>query len=984
MESKKRLSLDGPREGASPSALRRLTRSPTHRLLRRSSSVSSSSSSAVSVASDDGEASPSSCVTRDTARDECALYRFIVWAAVKRNECGKMTPEEKRECPLLRCRKRFPNHEFMLQHLYTCDQLALGEYWCYNCEKVERFSDAKCKRCLGHPSRRRKIVSMAKNFFSSLGHKNKNSPLADYLDLDEAPPSYDDSLLCPPQQEQVELYSTEIHEIDSSEIPLPTILEDADEAETDAASVRLRLSVPVPTPVPTPAVPSLPIEPLPVRPVELESAPIFNEPFLAWPSLPDTVAPTNLMSHGGNTSQERPVLQLHTSDLDQYRAQVKKRSKMLAPSTSVRSTASTSSTNSTNSTSSTASYNISPMSAWSGAWTKVAGFESTLTSPADDHASPGGLFRNNSFLIPDKPSKYHGYDCDNGTSDPFFSELPADIPMMDANMPSDNPQDNLGLDQTVFSLDTSMSADLSLESNLVLTDASTMPPPMPRAAVTEPVPTYSVRPRSLIDTAWDALEMHVVQSMAKLQRMTKNHLVNQLRNMSTHSIAMDGLATLTEILQGQRPTSPVKLLCFVHVIYSFSLVVHEQDAPNRWSDLFGQAMSYSAWFSRQDRQLYVQIVDALWKPAAMTTEEVVSLVRAKTSVSRSSSLKGKEPETISAHQASQDSLAFVAQYFLDHDPEIQTSPLCMQHLGDIALDVAPSTPYGIAVEFVLKYGFQTYAVDHPRFQASLDEILERSHSSYGTTTRRLELELMNAGKIYLPSDVFFDSFISSVRAQIDQLYAQNVSNISSRTIYYEYGVKLMEGLINTSQLLQGQLATTEAASRTPNLDSLDDVIGAMTPNHMDGFDFSSVGDFNTTPQVNFHTPMTIAPDSLSNPQLMPTPEGTVSLGGPSTAATSPPSPAPGQALSKVESDSCCGICGYRPKGDPRWFGGSMAKHKKLQHATTPPKIYKCPFPGCTSQYKNRPDNLRQHQIEKNHWLEGQEPERRPSKRKKVE
>lgn len=90
------------------------------------------------------------------------------------------------------------------------------------------------------------------------------------------------------------------------------------------------------------------------------------------------------------------------------------------------------------------------------------------------------------------------------------------------------------------------------------------------------------------------------------------------------------------------------------------------------------------------------------------------------------------------------------------------------------------------------------------------------------------------------------------------------------------------------------------------------------------------------------------------------------------------------ASQKVEADSCCEICGYRPKGDPQWFKGSMAKHKRLQHSTEPPKIYECPYPGCTSRYKNRPDNLRQHQIEKNHWVQGDESTpRRPSKRKKM-
>ncbi|KAK4447202.1 hypothetical protein QBC34DRAFT_410087, partial [Podospora aff. communis PSN243] len=76
-----------------------------------------------------------------------------------------------------------------------------------------------------------------------------------------------------------------------------------------------------------------------------------------------------------------------------------------------------------------------------------------------------------------------------------------------------------------------------------------------------------------------------------------------------------------------------------------------------------------------------------------------------------------------------------------------------------------------------------------------------------------------------------------------------------------------------------------------------------------------------------------------------------------------------QKTQDVASDEVCDICGYRPKGDPQWFKGSMAKHKKLQHSGEPPKIYKCPYPGCTSQYRNRPDNLRQHQIEKNHWVD---------------
>lgn len=497
---------------------------------------------------------------------------------------------------------------------------------------------------------------MARSFFSSLGHKAKNASLADLdLDIDEAPPSYA-SLLEPPQA-QAELFSNEIHEIDSFEIPLPTIMEDMDEADVD----------PLP---PTPDLAPLPIQPLAIHPAELESAPILTDSLFEWTPLPETVVPANLFSRGDDRSPDRPVLQLHTHGLEQYRREAKRRSKMLAPSSSVRSTASTSSTNSTNSTNSmasTASYNISPMSSeWSNAWHRAPGFESTLTSPADDLVSPGGLLPTNPFANSCKASMMdESGDFDHDASGSFLSELPADRPMLDT-LPTSDPLHDLGLDQSVFSFDASAPSELTLESNLAMTDNSTMSHKMPQLEM-DPTLSYYANPQSLIGTAWDALETHIAASMDKLQQMSRNHLVNQLRTMSPQAIAQEGLATLVDILEGRRPTSPVKLLCFVHLVYAFSLVVFEQDASTRCTDLFGQAMSYSSWFTRHDRQTYVHIVNALWKPAAMSDADVVKLVRAKASPagSRSGSLKGKERETPSSSQPNEDSLVFVAQYFLD-------------------------------------------------------------------------------------------------------------------------------------------------------------------------------------------------------------------------------------------------------------------------------------------------------------------------------
>lgn len=176
---------------------------------------------------------------------------------------------------------------------------------------------------------------------------------------------------------------------------------------------------------------------------------------------------------------------------------------------------------------------------------------------------------------------------------------------------------------------------------------------------------------------------------------------------------------------------------------------------------------------------------------------------------------------------------------------------------------------------------------------------------------------------------------------------------------------------------------------------LDNLLGPMEAN-LDNFDFGTFADLNT-PIGGYAT---TSGDLTTDYSLSVTPQ-TNHESAPVTAGTSPPSHGPtptapptnnhadvaASGATRVESDSCCEICGYRPEGDPRWFPGSMAKHKKLQHASTPPKIYECPYPGCTSKYTNRPDNLRQHQIKKNHFVEvqtaGDDAGGRPSKRKKM-
>ena len=709
----------------------------------------------------------------------------MVWVAFKRNDSQMLSSQDRRECPLLRCRKRFPNHELMLQHLYLCEELAAGEYWCYDCGRAERFTDTKCKRCLGHPSKRRKIMFMAKNFFSSLGHRgSKPSSLPDLdMDFDEAPPTYHESLDVPatPRPRQIELQANEIHEIDSNEIQLPTIVEDAEE---DPISMSLQMPQMSQMLQPMPHVSNFsPLRPN-TDPAELESANWY------LPAQPTTVAPANLSllidNQQATSPAVRPTLQVQTTNLAQpaARAQAPRRSKPLAPSSSVRSTAST---NSTNSTASSGSYAISPMtsSSWSDVWARGPGFESTLTTPADEFA-PSNPFGHSSKPVPEFSSSNPSQSQDGqpGVSDRLdvnmeqsvSTELPADIPIMVGVIsPSEPTVASSSPSQHSFPFNTVTPSDLSLGAGLPLNGD---PQDQTRFPRTEPELTSSPQGRthSLVQTAWGTLQMHLSESMERLRNIEDNHLVGQLLAMSPELVASTGLKTLDSILDRTIVESPIDLLCFIHLVYSISLVIHGEDAPNRGNTLFSQAISYASALTKMDHHPYFTIVDALWKPNGMKKSDVIGLMR-KTSSAAASRSKGKQPHHL-APGPSTDSLAFVAEFFLDGEynkkrimhcawyqltsaeleysaiqdtnhPNIQTSDLCIHHMMDPTFHMAEGSQIDMRLGSMKRTLTQQHA-DVPKFVARLGDLVNRVKSSNGSTVRRLELELMNVGKVRRP------------------------------------------------------------------------------------------------------------------------------------------------------------------------------------------------------------------------------------------
>ncbi|KAL2258566.1 hypothetical protein VTK26DRAFT_8079 [Humicola hyalothermophila] len=915
-----------------------------------------------------------SCVTKETSQDDCARHRFIVWAAVKRNSSVRMTPQERLECPLLRCTQRFGDHEAMLKHLAGCKYLASGEYWCYDHMRVERFDDLKCKRCLGHPSRRKKILHMAKNFFHTLGHKSKKSQGIGFDD-DESmlapPPSYDSLGIPDSNGNALELPSTEILEIDSVEVPV--IPPAPAPAPNDAINPQALL---------VPMVPPLP---------ELDSTMLANQGFMQWPPLPvvnSTPFPVPQQADGVMRNlAAKPNLQLTTNGLPARRqasrpasrpAPVAPRGKGLSPSSSVRSTASTDTNASLTSNGSSL---ISRASNWSGAWSVASGLDTSLTSPVGGIVTDemfAGALEGYSNLCPDYPHN-------------VYSELPADCPALkDMCDPASDPL--LGFEAPV---------PVTMPyPDIVLTEDAAESVGVEESQVEQTNPCCS-ETKSLVSSAWDALQEHIVSSMVKIQDHQENHLAKQLSSMSMKTIAATGLRALRALVNGRPPSSASDALCLIHLIYAFSLVLHEQEMPRRFSNLFLQSLTYANGMPTSDRNLYRQLVVSIWQPPHLTQADVSNhfAVVSNRTPAPSGDPKGKSPEAIEngSKKHGSDPLLDAGRDFLDEleislvmgqdslPLDVQVSDLHIKHLKDSLPTAVMNQGLLATVRSVLEILARGFSGSQA-LGSKLRDVYQRLGSGCICSVRRLEIEMLCAGKDLLPSTTFFDSFVPQVRGLCNQIYEHHDVGTSRRDVYHNLGITLIESLIP-------ELDTSIGRAAGPPLDDIDALFKDLESggDTTTGFTFMDIDAANTVPPFD-------------NGAQLPTPTATSGGTPSSTHAVSPaseqaqqqqqqqPTPPdtseqrqqPAATGQKVEANSCCELCGYRPKGDPQWFKGSMAKHKKLQHSTDPPKIYKCPYPGCTSQYKNRPDNLRQHQIEKNHWVQGEESTpRRPSKRKKV-
>ncbi|KAH6659611.1 hypothetical protein BKA67DRAFT_19989 [Truncatella angustata] len=955
-----------------------------------------------------------SCVTRQASEDDCAKQRFIVWAAVKRNRSIRMAASDRLRCPLVRCGEQFGDHETMLRHLSRCRHLETGEYLCYDCMRVERFNDGKCKCCLGHQTKRRRIINAAKKVFSTLGHKPRRAGSSE-IGQDEfmipPPPSYESLDIESNQDEDQEL-----------QLPIEPEISGNPISEMDAQTM---------FPVELASINYEPQQDI-SQPLNDFDAPVPVVSHFVTPPLPGHSL-QNLVNNNGS----RPSLTLDTHNTG--RPNKVPRTTFLSPSSSLRSNNSSQGI-------------ISPLSAASGLWANESSIDTTLASPItpfSSDAESSSLSRENSCKFPkdfrlpsllsswnDQPYKSRSIEHTGlATSDSSFtlnnvSELPGDMPL---NMALPR---SWGVEPLTFSLDPkdnySWSSTVDTQVNVLFTGNNDDP--------NMESEEFNCDARTLVSHTWETLKEQMTFSMPNVAHIN-NSLARQLEMFSPKDMILRGLKGLQRILCGTDLNDPLDYLCFVHLIYAFSFVIHEEDVSTRIDELFKQALAYRNFLPARDRDSYSALVTAIWEPRELETSN--------SQLGRSSSLKGKELELRDNTPIpfKSDPLVAVAQNFLDdletsllggnnttRPLETMTSELYSIHIAE----TGPTTQlnndaFSITVNYIIQVLSQKFGPLSKDLVPKLRAVGQKVTSGYVTTIRCLELELLQAGKNALPALELFQDYIPQVRGLCDPIYSQRGSN--PRSNYQRLGVALVESLVQnidaqTTPVIN--LSTSDQVHDSTSDFSLDlpddpDFVAAFlkdfdnsalagenfidpTTTSLEQTDYGSKRDTShiipTATGILGTDHTTVDPQSLNHTgsetenSILSRPEKTIAYEHKTihqndvftAAPTSVPSqkeessastPAEGNTSGpRTEANDCCEICGYRPKGDPQWFKGSMAKHKKLQHSKEPPKIYRCKFPGCTSAYKNRPDNLRQHQIEKDHFVEGEGNQKRPTKRKK--
>ena len=542
---------------------------------------------------------------RNFPKHKSSHLRFLAWVAYTRKyDDRSITDEERRTCPLLWCREVFADQEVMLKHVWECEHLPKGLYWCFHCQRPERVGKFQCKRCQGLPSKTYRLTTVAKRIFSKLGtryHKEESSVPGSAnggmasITLSKIPESTEsehfagqdsfDQEATPSYEPLSELPNNFISEMENT-----SVMPEMDSSWNVSLQEQLKLQEP---------------KEQSEYATGLYSDMVMNPPDQTFsesnpPWSPSSFEMTPAQKPSGRSV---PALALNTRDIYQPPSSRHRHGRT--------------GTLSDEPMSATV---ISPLSATDGFFSGMLGMSGRgfEVSPTDSEATYKSFLTNDS-----------GYA--SATIDSAWSAT-----TMDFNEIWDSHDSMKKSNLEVFPMISGMETE---------NDTGLMKPPsQPLSATPSNVPSRSssnssnhsanrctaiikrnklslhwADPKSFVESFVEVLNEHLQHSRAALNQLPSNSTIKELLAMSSASIISIGFDVLRGLLEKRNPTAIISIFAFAHVAYAAAIVVDDTSSKVRTEEWFKDSLCWlSGLSSERQRMSYTLIVQAIWKPQDLT------------------------------------------------------------------------------------------------------------------------------------------------------------------------------------------------------------------------------------------------------------------------------------------------------------------------------------------------------------------------------
>lgn len=844
----------------------------------------------------------------------------------------------------------------MLRHVWNCEHLAKGLYWCFQCQKPERVGKFQCRRCQSGSSKTDRIATVAKKMFSALGSKRgiEKSPMSQFEErgfglskISEASGSWNSGRISEESMNQTqpsyldppylpELPNSYVSEMEntyvvpemsdgctglSQELPAASVTESSSQNKSTGSQNRVSKTEGASS-----------ISHTPWATPHFGSADSRESPRPTRSILPRLN--TNTIFEGQNSSHPINIDSAYSNDSSYPMSAIV----------------------------------VSPMSPTGGF--DFGTFDALDVSPTDSEASGKSLFTDSGYSSATFESSWNGSDQDfdvmqdhqniKGKTDSQLTPTSTEK-FLGWNSASTDP---LILPQ--ISEVTRVNTMTSFDDMTAIHSASRCNLPEKSRNLSP----HWLDAQSLVNSFSEVLNEHIRHSRSSLKQMASNSITRELLSLSSSSIISLGFGVLADLLEGRKPTAVLPLFAFTHIAYALAIAVDHDSTKVQTSEWFQDSLSFlDGLASDRQRQTYTQIVRVIWQPRA-AFGPVDSL-----------SLSG----SVGLPEENENRLIRACKHFLDIQESFSYSENSSSQFDFVQASFANKVKtHKVIDDLIKKSSIEAFIED-------VVDVEKRLNNGLITELRQLELELIRAGKLASQSDIAFNRFQEHVMQLCDSLRAKDKS-YKPRLAHH------LETITTTQQLLpEEEYADDEVCDDEAEFDldldlNLPDS-GYSTMNVTQGGEIQDLLDmfareadetliqvpkfvnpYPPSPQVP-QRPKTSAPQAPKRPQPLssfsvpnntnpfplPTSLNQQSAYALPTSISIASTPGP-STPSQANKYRC--YCGYEPTGSEEWKASNFARHKRTQHAPAA-KVYRCSFPDCPAKYK-RSDNLRAHLRLKGH------------------